>query len=156
MIHKIFFPLACVLLFLSACTNQTDTKITQGDDFWIVLDIDKAKEADGKLLWDFELKRQGTYNIQLISKGELLSPLPELNLKTGGVLLKEAPEKIFVLDEAGEKQTVSQFKKGINLKEVGTHSLKIDSDASIQQIRIIPPAGKHLGFGSGKLQKQRL
>lgn len=131
-------------------TYQSETTIIQGDNHWVVLDIEKAKEVDGKLVWAFELKRQGTYNVQLISKGELLSPMQELTLESGGVQLKEAPEKIFVLEKAGEKQTVTQYKRTIRYKETGTHSLEIDAGVPIHQVRIIPPPGKHLGFGSGK------
>ncbi len=156
MTSKNFSLILCILLFGSACTYQSETTITQGDNHWVVLDIEKAKEVNGKLVWGFELKRQGTYNVQLISKGELLSPMQELTLESGGVQLKEAPEKIFVLEKAGEKQTVTQFKRTIRYKETGTHSLEIDTGAPILQVRIIPPPGKHLGFGSGKHHEQWL
>jgi len=154
--NRIYALLAGVMLLTSECNIQSDKTIVQDDRHWVVLDMEKATEVDGKLLWEFELKRQGSYNVQIISKGELLSSLPELSIESSGVELKEAPGKIFVLEKAGEKQTVSQFKRTIRYRETGKHSLSIDAGAPIDQVRIIPPAGKHLGFGSGKYEKQWL
>lgn len=154
MTHKILILLSCIFLFGNACTHQTETMVVQGGNFWVVLDIGNATEMDDKLQWDFELKRKGSYNIQIISMGKLSSPLPELSCKTGETELQEAPGKIFVLDVEGENQTISQFKGIIKYKEAGFKTLSIDASPSIQQIRIIPPPGKHLGFGSGKYLDQ--
>lgn len=154
MTTKIFILISCIFLFGYACTHQSEPMVVQGENFWIVLDTEKATETDGKLHWDFELLRQGSYNIQIISKGELSTSLPELSLESGGVALKEAPGKIFVLDHPGGKQTVSQYSKSIKYKETGIQSLNIDASEDIQQIRLIPPPGKHLGFGSGKYLDQ--
>ena len=152
---KTFSLIACLMLLALAC-NQSYSPLIQGDDHWLVLPVEKAREVNGKLIWDFKLKRQGNYNVQIISKGELQSPLPQIHLESGGAELKEVPDKIFVLELAGEKQTVSQFKRTILYKETGMHSLSIDAGTPIQQVRIIPPAGKHLGFGSGKYDEQWL
>ncbi len=154
--NRSYLLLAGVMVLTCACTYQSDKMIVQDDKHWVVLDIEKAMEVDGKLLWEFELNRQGNYNVQIIINGELLSPLPELSLESSGVEMKEAPERIFVLDVAGEKQTISQFKRTIRYRETGMHSLSIDAGAPIQQVRIIPPPGKHLGFGSGKFQGEWL
>ena len=145
--------IVCVMLLVLGC-NQSDTRIIQGENFWVELDIENATESDGRIHWDFELMRQGAYNIQVISKGELSSPLPELSLESGGVDIKGAPGNIFVLDNPEGKLTVSQLSKTIKYKETGMQSLSIDAGVSIQQIRLIPPPGKHLGFGSGKYLEQ--
>ncbi len=154
MTKRIFFLIVFLAILAGACSTQKDTNIVQAEDHWIVMDIEKAKELDGKLTWEFELKRQGNYHIQIISKGELLSPMPELSLKSGNLEIKEAPETIFVLDRPEGKQTISQFKTTLKYKDVGSHRLSIDAGAPIQQLRIIPPPGKHLGFGSGKYLEQ--
>ncbi|MFC2090595.1 alpha-L-fucosidase, partial [Bacteroidota bacterium] len=98
--------------------------------------------------------RPGTYNVQIISEGELSVSLPELSLETGGMVLTEAPEKIFVLDVENGKQTVSHFTGRITYLEEGNYSLSIDPDSHIQKIRIVPPYGKHLGFGTGKYEEE--
>ncbi|MCP4313349.1 MAG: hypothetical protein GY790_18990 [Bacteroidetes bacterium] len=147
---KTFSLIACLMLLALACSKQTNSPLVQGDDHWLVLPVEKAQQVDGKLLWDFELKRQGSYNVQIISKGELQSPLPELSLESGEIMLKEAPEKIFVLEKDVGKQTVSHFKRKISFRETGIFSLKIDADDHIQQLRIVPAYGRLLGFGSGK------
>jgi hypothetical protein len=89
MTSKIISLITCILLFTSACTTSSVSKIIQGADHWVLLDIENAQKIDGKLLWDFELKRPVRYNVQIISKGELLSPFPELDMESGGFELRE-------------------------------------------------------------------
>lgn len=145
---------AGIMVLTSACSNQSDKMIVQENNFWVVLDIEKATEANGRISWDFELKRQGNYHVQIISKGELSAPLPELSLESGGTEIKDAPENIFVLEKDGELSTVSQFNKTISYGEAGKQSIGMDAFEAIQQIRLIPPPGKNLGFGSGKYDEQ--
>jgi len=120
----------------------------------VVLKRTDALETKGTLSWNFILKRKGSYNVQIISDGELPSPIPELSLECGGQVIKEAPEKIFVLDSEQGKQTVSHFSGKVSFKDVGNESLSIDANPAIQQIRIVPPYGRNLGFGTGKYEKE--
>jgi len=141
---------ACILILFNACSLQQDPVTVQEDNYWIILDADKAGKSEGKLSWDIELKRQGSYFVQIISEGELSSPLPELSMESGKTTLKGKPEKIFVLDVEDGKQTISQFRSRISFRDAGRKTILIDTNSAIQKIRIVPPPGRHIGFGSGK------
>lgn len=145
---------AGIMLVTFACTVQSKKMIVQENNFWVVLHIEKAARANGRISWDFELKRQGNYYVQIISKGELSEPLTELSLESGGIEITDAPENIFVLEKDGELSTVSQFNKTISYNEAGKQTLSMDATEAIQQVRLIPPAGRNLGFGSGEYEKR--
>ena len=152
--HRNTILLAGLVMITVACSDLSEQQIVQGDNHWVELDVADAREESGKLLWEFTMKRQGSYNVQVISNGELSSPIPELSLETGDVSLKEAPGQIFVLDVDGGKQTVSHFNSRISFREPGEYTLTIDAGAPIQQVRIVPPYGRHLGFGTGKYEEE--
>jgi alpha-L-fucosidase len=143
-----------LILFACSCREVSEKQPSQGDNFWVVLERAEASETGGQLSWDFKLNKPGSYQVQIISEGELDAPLPELSLQTGGVLLTEAPEQIFVLNVDGGKKTVSQFNRRITFKESGVQSLNVDAHAAIQQIRMVPPAGRNLGFGTGTYEEE--
>ncbi len=137
-------------MFFNACNYKTDVVTEQGDNNWIVLNVEDAKTIDGNFLLDFQLNTVGKYDIQILSKGKLSSPLPEITVETGGVVLNEAPKLIFVLGDEGQKQTISQFRRSIIFSETGKHTLKIEADIPFEQVRIVPTYQGHLGFGSGE------
>jgi len=152
----IFSLLAGVLMLVNACTTKLDKEIVQDANHWIVMESNKTTTENGILSWDFLLKTEGKYNVQIISKGELTSSLPEIEVETGEVQFNETPKQIFVLGNDGEKQTVWQFKRTVSFKEIGVHTLKVKANVPFEQIRIIPVRNGRLDFGSGKYKEQWL
>ncbi|MDX2430397.1 MAG: alpha-L-fucosidase [Bacteroides sp.] len=144
------FAFGLVFLSILSCSPKSDPEIVQGADHWLVLDVDRAKHTEEGLSWDFLLTRPGKYDVQLIFDGELESSLPEIELQTGDLLLKEAPEKIFTIGSKGNEQSVFQYSKGFTFKETGTHSLNIIPQTSLKAVRFIPDHRKRIGFGSDK------
>ena len=69
MIHRNIFLLAGLVMITCACSDLSEQQIIQGDNHWVELDVADAREDNGKLLWDFTIKRQGSYNVQVISNG---------------------------------------------------------------------------------------
>ena len=130
--------------------------IVQRSDHWIVFEGNGANADGDSLSWDFILSRTGKYDLQVISKGGLDSPLPAIKVEIAELQFSEAPQNAFVLDIAGEKRTVSQFRETIMLKQTGKHSITISSKAPIEQVRIIPHYRMNLGFGSGKYHQRWL
>jgi alpha-L-fucosidase len=133
-----------------ACSERAPKEIVQDSDFWIVLEADDAQEIDGQLSWKFQLNRPGDYNLQILRKGVLDLPLPEVTVESDGVILREKPETIFVIGEEGNRQTVSQFGKTIKYDLAGSQTFSVKVDAQIDKVRITPLYSKNLGFGTNR------
>ena len=139
-----------LVVICTSCTTVKDKIIQQDEKFWVVLNFDDAKSIEGELVWDFNLNRQGKYDLQIICDDELEIPLSEVKVEAAGLTLIESPKKIIVIGEEKAKQTVYQFSKNIIFKETGLQTFKVETDSSFTQIRITPTYRHTLGFGSGK------
>lgn len=154
---KILILLTLVLyVFCTSCNSTDDTIVQQDENHWIVLAASNTTSDDGNPSWDFQLKTAGEYNLQIITNGELTVPLPAIKVELGSIELNEAPTKIFVLGEDGNKKTVAQFKRIVSLNESGKQTLKVTSNVPFEQIRIIPVHSGRLDFGSGKYNDEWL
>ena len=144
-----------VILFLSiACSKQMSTKIVQGSNFWVVLDAEKAQESNGELLWEFQLERQGKYDLQIIFDGELDSLTTDITVKSNGLDITEIPKKIFVINEDGIKRTVYQFSENLVYDEAGLQTIKIKTNSNFNKVRLTPLYRNNLGFGSSKYEDE--
>lgn len=144
--------LSLLLVFLvTSCKKESEkvqTKISQDDKFWVVLDTEAAQKTDGTLSWEFQLNRPGDYNIQILRKGKQDAALGEISVESAGITLQEKPETILVIGEVGKQETVSQFTKTIKFNNSGLQTLTLNSDTPIDKIRITPQYSKNLGFGT--------
>ncbi|TRX51904.1 hypothetical protein FNH22_23410 [Fulvivirga sp. M361] len=145
-----------LVLAMVSCEPRPKVKPQNLPDDWIILNSTEASKANGFLIWEFELKKPGRYNLQVLSNGIVSIPLPELNVKIEGVEIEEPPKTIFVLDSATAPKTIFQFNRFITLKEKGPQTVKITANSSIDQIRIIPSYRHKLGFGSERYKKEWL
>lgn len=150
------FCLMSLMFFFDECTTKSDKKIIQQENFWIILNEDRAKAHNDQLTWEFELNRLGKYDFQIICNGKL-DALPEVvRVEAGDFLMEESPKKIFVIGEEGAEQTVFQFKRNIIFKETGRQELTVELGSPFSQIRITPSYRHKLGFGSGKYHNEWL
>ena len=77
----IYIVLSIVLgVFFNACNSKTDVVSEQDSNNWIVLNVEDAKVIDGNISLNLQLKTVVKYNLQIISKGELSSPLAEVKM----------------------------------------------------------------------------
>lgn len=148
--------LGLLFLGLYSCSPKAENEIIQGDDNWIVLEVSSAKHTDEGLTWDFVLNRPGKYDVQLIFDEDLDASLPEIEIQTGDIRLKEAPEEIFTIGSKGDEQSVVQYNNSITFKETGTHSLNILPQKSLKAVRFIPDHRKRIGFGTDKYYEEWL
>ncbi|MDO6792085.1 alpha-L-fucosidase [Tamlana sp. 1_MG-2023] len=139
-----------VIFMMASCKKEKETKISQKDNFWVVLDSEKAQKTEGEWSWEFQLKRPGDYNIQIFRKGKQDTALSKVSVMSAGVTLAEYPETIFVIGETENEETISQFAKTIKFDKAGLQTLTLKSDTPIDKIRISPQYNKNLGFGTDK------
>lgn len=139
-----------------SCSPQTKTEVLPVPDFWVVLDVPDKADSDGYYALDFNLRRSGKYNLQIVSNGVETDILPELSIEIEDISVDEAPAKIFVLDSTTAPKTIFQFKKTLVLKKEGKQRIKVEAHPSIDQIRITPLYSHKLGFGSGQYEKEWL
>jgi len=148
--RRLLYALLFISLILMSCNDSSPKEIIQKDNHWVFLDTNDALQSEGGLSWDFQLLKKGSYDIQIVCDGEINTPFPKVAVVSAGKVLEETPQQIFVLDNEGKKQSIFQFKGGMTYKETGVHTLKINLDTLVAQVRIIPSYKKRLGFGSGK------
>ena len=144
---KIVIAVVAAIGLLHSCEPHSNL-VVQDASFWVVLEAEEAKETGNELFWEFQLNRPGIYNIQILRDGEQVAPLPKVSLSSAGVSMEEEPPNIFVIQEAGEQKTVSQFNKTIQYDTAGLHNLVLKVDVPIDKVRITPLYSKNLGFGT--------
>ena len=143
-----------MLTFFGGCFSEKRNLIQQNKNFWIELNTDQAVAGEGSFEWDFNLVRQGKYDLQILCDGEPDDSLPEMTVNYAGISFSEVPKKIFVIGEEDAKQTVFQFNRNIVFQDTGLQTLKINVNSPIAMVRITPLYRHNLGFGSGKYDKE--
>lgn len=152
---KIAFGALLALLFV-ACNDKAKEETVQDSKFWVVLEAKDAQKSNGQLFWEFQLNKPGVYNIQILRKGTEKQPLEEVTVESGGLVLKERPETIFVIEEKSKQFTVSQFQKNIKYNSAGQKTLALDVNEQIEKVRITPLYSKNIGFGTQTYYSQWL
>ena len=135
--------LACFVFLLSVGSGMTQAAPadTQLPANWIVLEANAATRDGNRLVWEFELTRPWNYYVQAIHDGAATTLAA--TVEVAGQRFQERLNKSFVI-EAG---TVSQFKRPAALERAGRHTLSLESDAPLKQVRLIPEHPSLLGSG---------
>lgn len=139
-----------LVVFCNSCSENKEKTIQQDAYHWVVLKAGDAKHADGTFSWDFTLNRPGNYDLQILCEGKPDEPFDTVKLETAGITFNESPKKVFVIGEENKKQTVFQFNKGLNYKESGLQTIKVETNSPFAMVRITPTYRNKIGFGSGK------
>lgn len=142
------------LLPVFACKPRQEVKTPVLPDHWIVLEAADAKKVEEAYTWEFNFNKPGKYNLQVLSKSLINTPLPKLNVEIEDISLNESPQRIFVLDSVTAPTTIFQFKETIKLDQAGSQTLRISANSIIDQIRITPSYSHKLGFGSDTYKKE--
>ena len=112
--------------------SGTPLAAVQRDDNWIVLDADKASKEQGGLVWDFYVKQPWKYLVQIVSSG--LVDEANASVEVAGQKFSGSLAEDWVID-AG---TVSQFQKLVSFEQGGRHTLSVEPNAPLKQVRLIP------------------
>lgn len=139
--RRLIATITGVLVFFVACSDSANTGIKQRSDNWVVLPVEQARNEGGRLVWDFQLQRPWEFNVQAIGGESIDGALARIEV--AGQALDESLKESFEID-AG---TVCQLNTLVSFGERGTHTLSIETDASLKEVRLIPHHSSLLGSG---------
>lgn len=142
------------ILMLTACANDSTKLIMQGEDHWVVFELDQEPSA----VKPFELHRTGKYDIQILievephTSGKTLGA--DIHLAIDNQKITAPLEKSFQIISNNKPTDVYQFQTVFQFDNAGKHTLKLESDIQLQQVRLVPNFKN--AFGTGEFQQQWL
>ena len=146
------------LISISACTKKEINTTKQGDDNWVVFDINASELQKKDNVWTFELSKPGKYDIQILSKLSESSPddttPPKVKVLINDKLIEGPFNQTFRIIPNNKPVNVFQFKEVYQFKKAGKHTLTFTVDESVAKIRLIPNYKNE--FGNGEYDEQWL
>ncbi|WP_158972772.1 alpha-L-fucosidase [Paraglaciecola sp. L3A3] len=138
-------------LIISGCSEKQQNKIQQGDDNWIVFDINQSASQQKQTTWQFELNIPAKYDVQIIS--EILeqestnSAVPDVNVAIDGIEIAAELKHSFRIMSDNKPLNVFEFQTAHEFKKDGEHSLSVTLDKNVKQVRLVPNYKNPLGSG---------
>ncbi|MDQ8179555.1 alpha-L-fucosidase [Pelagicoccus sp. SDUM812005] len=136
MFRSIPSSLAVLLaLFLGlAEASANKSPIEQRPDSCVLMPVDEASVAKGKRQWSFDLSHPGNYVVELVLPLEQAYEKQLAAVSIDGVSLKGGLEKSYIIEDG----LVSGFVTPAKIEKAGRHTLTLDTDLQVRQVRLVP------------------
>jgi len=140
-----------LMLTVTGCTKEKVNKVKPVDAHWVVFDIDTASLQEQDSVLHFSLKRAGKYDIQVITDMPALesdtTTAPKVLMSIDGKKIKGELKQSFRIISENKPVNVFQFQTVHKFTKTGSHTLSLDVDSSVKQVRLVPNYKNVLGTG---------
>ncbi|MDW5290112.1 alpha-L-fucosidase [Formosa sp. PL04] len=137
-----------------ACNKQSTIKKEhiqlEESPYWVVLDASESISSKDTIGWNFTLNHSGLYFVQLVRDGIHENSENFVNIKVDNHTIEEPLLKSYIINKGSKQQTVTEFKKNIDFKNLKNHTISLPSNIDFSEIRLIPHFKNQISPGKYK------